>query len=602
MTTQFPGAIDGYTDPVGPQTLATNHHKQRHIDLQDAMVAVQTTVGVSGSADPNSIEYRVTQASAAASGTASALAQHAAAAAPHSGHSTPSSVAAAIEVHEMSPLHTTAMHVSGAEIAFIGDSQAYGYWTEWGIPVASPGSVPTSGVYVALRGAEDECALSGTGQLEVLQNGSARWTAPGDTAGPWTICGVGKYILPSGSANKGLHVFFWRPPEVTSTISVVLQSYRTAYDVGHMSGGGSLIAMVMSALGASNITLKNLATGGAKSGDVEGMIGYFVSAAGGPGYDVIVVGTNDIAMVSPVGLDIWSSIEALLTARLAIGRRVVFVGIGARFASGTTPLSVAQQNALMFVNGEAAKFCDDRPSQCRFVDALAMLADAAYADCRPYSGVLRDEVHYGYSGIVPVGGAVIDALRELGADTRPRTPERPAWNDLQTYGRMLGNSGTPGAGTTTVGGIPTGWSSSNTASVTTTIEVVLVEGGSRRGVDIAYASSGGSSQYGRVFASESSLSALNMAVGDYIEFYGQIRVITAASGDQIVAQLVFVGAPGKIVQLAAGAVVATSRLHSPRVRIPTGTTALQLFIYCLPAAGISSGRAVVSHLAVRKIS
>lgn len=96
MTTQFPGAIDGYTDPVGPQTLATNHHKQRHIDLQDAMVAVQTTVGVSGSADPNSIEYRVTQASAAASGTASALAQHAAAAAPHSGHATPESVAAAI--------------------------------------------------------------------------------------------------------------------------------------------------------------------------------------------------------------------------------------------------------------------------------------------------------------------------------------------------------------------------------------------------------------------------------------------------------------------------------------------------------------------------
>ena len=99
MTTQFPGAIDGYTDPVGPQTLATNHHKQRHIDLQDAMVAVQTTVGVSGSADPNSIEYRVTQASAAASGTASALAQHAAAAAPHAGHATPASVGQAIDAH-----------------------------------------------------------------------------------------------------------------------------------------------------------------------------------------------------------------------------------------------------------------------------------------------------------------------------------------------------------------------------------------------------------------------------------------------------------------------------------------------------------------------
>lgn len=96
MTTNFPDAIDGYTDPVGPQTLATNHHKQRHIDLQDAMVAVQTTVGVSGSDDPNSIEYRVTQASAAAGGAASALAAHEEAADPHPVYTTQSEVEATV--------------------------------------------------------------------------------------------------------------------------------------------------------------------------------------------------------------------------------------------------------------------------------------------------------------------------------------------------------------------------------------------------------------------------------------------------------------------------------------------------------------------------
>lgn len=104
MTTNFPVAIDGYTDPVGPQTLATNHHKQRHIDLQDAMVAVQTAVGVSGSDDPNSIQYRVTQASAAAGGAASALTAHEAAADPHPSYTTQAEVD--VRVATLAPAET----------------------------------------------------------------------------------------------------------------------------------------------------------------------------------------------------------------------------------------------------------------------------------------------------------------------------------------------------------------------------------------------------------------------------------------------------------------------------------------------------------------
>jgi hypothetical protein len=98
MTTQFPGGIDGYTDPVATQTLATNQHRQRHKDLQDAIVAVQTTVGVSGSDDPNSIQYRVTQASAAASGAASALAAHEEAEDPHPVYTTQAEVDARVAV------------------------------------------------------------------------------------------------------------------------------------------------------------------------------------------------------------------------------------------------------------------------------------------------------------------------------------------------------------------------------------------------------------------------------------------------------------------------------------------------------------------------
>lgn len=113
MTTQFPGAIDGYTDPVATQTLATNQHRQRHKDLQDAIVAVQTTVGVSGSDDPNSIEYRVTQASAAAGGAASALAAHEEAEDPHPVYTTQGEVD--VRVATLAPAETAA--TLGAVIA-----------------------------------------------------------------------------------------------------------------------------------------------------------------------------------------------------------------------------------------------------------------------------------------------------------------------------------------------------------------------------------------------------------------------------------------------------------------------------------------------------
>ena len=74
MTTQFPGAIDGYTDPVGTQTLATNRHVQRHVDLQDAVIALEEVVGVTASQDPMSVQKRLADVIAALSGKADVMA------------------------------------------------------------------------------------------------------------------------------------------------------------------------------------------------------------------------------------------------------------------------------------------------------------------------------------------------------------------------------------------------------------------------------------------------------------------------------------------------------------------------------------------------
>lgn len=67
MASPFPTAFDQFPNPPAPGEPLTGH-AARHASIADAVTAVQTTIGVSGSADPNSVEYRVAQAAAAARG------------------------------------------------------------------------------------------------------------------------------------------------------------------------------------------------------------------------------------------------------------------------------------------------------------------------------------------------------------------------------------------------------------------------------------------------------------------------------------------------------------------------------------------------------
>lgn len=65
MATDFPGALDNFSNP-SPSTRTRSgnpllRHARQHSDVNDAIEAIQAKVGVDGSADPNSLDYRVTQ-------------------------------------------------------------------------------------------------------------------------------------------------------------------------------------------------------------------------------------------------------------------------------------------------------------------------------------------------------------------------------------------------------------------------------------------------------------------------------------------------------------------------------------------------------------
>jgi len=63
MTTNFPTGFDSFTNPNGSDTLDSPDHAAQHSDVNDAVEAIQTKVGVDGSAVTTSLDWLVRQAS-----------------------------------------------------------------------------------------------------------------------------------------------------------------------------------------------------------------------------------------------------------------------------------------------------------------------------------------------------------------------------------------------------------------------------------------------------------------------------------------------------------------------------------------------------------
>jgi len=59
MATSFPANLDVLTNPTSTSTLSSPSHSQQHANANDSIEALQTKVGKDGSADPNSLDYKV---------------------------------------------------------------------------------------------------------------------------------------------------------------------------------------------------------------------------------------------------------------------------------------------------------------------------------------------------------------------------------------------------------------------------------------------------------------------------------------------------------------------------------------------------------------
>ena len=59
MATSFPNSIDSLTNPNSTDALSSPSHSQQHTNANDAIEALQAKVGVDGSQDVDSLDYKV---------------------------------------------------------------------------------------------------------------------------------------------------------------------------------------------------------------------------------------------------------------------------------------------------------------------------------------------------------------------------------------------------------------------------------------------------------------------------------------------------------------------------------------------------------------
>jgi hypothetical protein len=61
MATNFPTSLDSLTNPISTDKLNNPSHSAQHANINDAVEALQTKVGVNSSAVTTTLDYKVTQ-------------------------------------------------------------------------------------------------------------------------------------------------------------------------------------------------------------------------------------------------------------------------------------------------------------------------------------------------------------------------------------------------------------------------------------------------------------------------------------------------------------------------------------------------------------
>ena len=356
-------------------------------------------------------------------------------------------------------------------IYFAGDSQTLN-----GVDILYKGAESTNygGIAASLIGTEWAARTETTGTLEYRAVDKAfRWTIAGDTAGAWTpIVRAGRYVFPSGTANKGVAISirsFSTLPTDNKTIAVTLSGQMQTRI--NPSGSPTTQGHVMGYFG---LPYHALGASGARTSEFVEYMDWLKDQMPDRGVVVIRIGTNDIGAGIATSTIIANAYQAFDTLRRR-GHKLCICAIAPRWQNNLvgTALTFSQYDSLHKVNAAYEAYCQDHASDCQYVDCFTPSVDTDYDDARPRPNTLVDYVHDGYESAINVANEMITAISRWIQPFHVKHGDTSILNGATAW--VKGTGGTIGANSTGIA--PNGWTvSTNSAEVTTVNSVGLKDG------------------------------------------------------------------------------------------------------------------------------
>lgn len=480
-------------------------------------------------------------------------------------------------------------------LAIIGDSRAQrGKKSYYAATSADWKGIPSQGGFIG-----PGVTSTGTGTLEYrAADKNFRWTAPGDTAGAWTAGYAGFIRLESGTSNKyfdfGLRALTTLPV-TDQTVSVTISGdLKLGYNAW---GYWSRMLHKMRWLNGSP---KMLGISGSTTAEVIEQLSWLATQATGPGWDVILLSTNDITAGTATAT-ITANLQTIFDARRAQGRRLVLVNEHARWGTAVgTPMTAGQQTTHAAINAFIASYA--AANGCVLVDSYSATYDSGNTDRRPVTGYLVDNVHPHELGAQVIGDAVAAALQSVTGYAAQR--QQGSAGNLLSVGYFQGSGGVKGSGVT--GTVATGW------------QVVVNSGNANPVCSVEARADGVAGNWQRMQFSSTvagafsctpspapTLADLGLAVGDSIYFEAEFDARSLSSVRAINIFVQFTGSALDTVNACNSDGTSTTlsdtyTLRTPTFVIPAGTTAISLQIRVSHNA-TSSGDVRVASAAIVKV-
>lgn len=493
-------------------------------------------------------------------------------------------------------------------LCFLGDSLVYDIYytyrrlTTWG--------VGTNGLRVALLGtaqAGTSGGAAGTFEYRAADK-SFRWTATGDTAGPWTQAVIGFQRLESGSSGKWIKAVCYSLNSLPATDSsnAIVWASSTGYRSGTSNQRGT-VARLLFECSLNAATVHHCGAGGSTTDEILEMCDWADrDGANRPGIDYISAGTNDLRGGRSVESACANALK-IFNRRLAVGRKIIIRGLNAQLSSGS-PVSAPVLANIIAYNKWLAAFAAANSSQVIYIDTWSMSVDPAKTDGSPLPGVLVDDIHEGNGLAWGVGGkpglaqAVLSAAQAFGLRPAPW----PVRGDTSICPTTKGWMSAPYSsaavldGITTSTGIPSGWEARCTPKTDAVVSVNMIDsaapGNHSRRAEIQYSVTAGGQ---RVYMSMTETQAvLGLAPGQHYVGYADVEIVSCSAADTFNAQFPVWGDP-TTPQVDIPATPQRVRVESVPVLID-GTNYILHKIEIYPAAG-SSGVVRIGNVFVRPV-